>query len=50
MEGKKEEELRDVRGGKEAQWTTGAEQRGRRGYPDGFRYISGVLERLGILG
>ena len=33
-------------GQREAGWTRGAGQRGRRRYPDGFRHISGVLERL----
>ena len=54
MEGREEEEeeLREVRGGEreEARWTRREEQRVRRGYPDGFRCISGVLERLEILG
>ena len=43
MEGREEEEeLREVRGGERL---SGPDEQ-RRGYPDGFRRISGVLERL----
>ena len=49
-----EKELREVRGGERGgeiglvEESRGGE--GRHGYPDGFRQISGVLERLEILG
>ena len=32
------------------QWNRQEEQMRRCGYPDGFRHISGILERLEILG
>ena len=52
MEGREEEELREVRGGERDRGSLDrmSGERGRRGYPDGFRHTSGVLERLEILG
>ena len=50
MERREEEELREVRGGEREARGTPPAGRGRCGYPDGFRRISGVLERLKILG
>ena len=51
MEGREEEELREVRGGeRRGEVDHMSRGRGRHGYPDGFRRISGVLERLEILG
>ena len=51
MEGREEEELREVKGAEReererARWMRqSVAEKGHR-YPDGFRHISGVLERL----